>query len=179
MSGHVYMPVDVELPPRRIADIAGQIGDATLLTACDMPVALADVLPNAAVLDARELLVSHNDPAPLPRETWVTGEQTQYIIFTSGSSGRPKGIEVTASNVANFRRWLAGFHVAREGGRVFLDQALSQQFPQPFADRHKNETKIEPPRSILKTKEPPEGGPRRSQIATYVAPEGIFGKAVF
>ena len=123
MSGHAYVPVDVELPPKRVADIASQIDGATLLAACDVPSSLAAVLPNATVLDAREFLSSHDDAAPLPRETWVTGEQTQYIIFTSGSTGRPKGIEVTASNVANFRRWLAGFPAVREGSRVFLDQA--------------------------------------------------------
>lgn len=123
MSGHAYVPLDVELPPKRFADIAGQISGATLLTACDVPDALADVLPSARVLDARELLAAHTTAEPLPRETWVTGEQTQYIIFTSGSTGRPKGIEVTENDVANFRRWLAQFPVVREGGRVFLDQA--------------------------------------------------------
>lgn len=123
MSGHAYVPLDVELPPKRFADIAGQISGATLLTACDVPDALADVLPSARVLDARELLAAHTTAEPLPRETWVTGEQTQYIIFTSGSTGRPKGIEVTENDVANFRRWLASFPVVRECGRVFLDQA--------------------------------------------------------
>lgn len=123
MSGHAYVPLDVELPPKRFADIAGQIRGATLLTACDAPDALATALPDARVLDARELLGAHATAEPLPREMWVTGEQTQYIIFTSGSTGRPKGIEVTENDVANFRRWLAYFPVVREGGRVFLDQA--------------------------------------------------------
>lgn len=123
MSGHAYVPLDVELPPKRFTDIACQISGATLLAACDVPDALAGVLSAADVLNARELLAAHTTAEPLPRETWVTGEQTQYIIFTSGSTGRPKGIEVTENDVANFRRWLAQFPVVREGGRVFLDQA--------------------------------------------------------
>ena len=123
MSGHAYVPLDVELPPKRFADIVGQIRGATLLTACDAPDALASALPDARVLDARELLGARTTAEPLPREMWVTGEQTQYIIFTSGSTGRPKGIEVTENDVVNFRRWLADFPVVREGGRVFLDQA--------------------------------------------------------
>jgi D-alanine--poly(phosphoribitol) ligase subunit 1 len=123
MSGHAYVPVDVELPAQRVADIAGQIAHATLLAACDVPEALAAALPSANVLDARELLAEGTGAAPLPREGWVAGEDTQYIIFTSGSTGRPKGIEVTATNVINFQGWMAGFPYLSDGGRVFLDQA--------------------------------------------------------
>lgn len=127
MSGHAYVPVDAELPARRVSDIAGQIEGATMLATCEVPEALRDVLPSGRVIDAVALLsagpASGEPCAPLSREQWVSGEETQYIIFTSGTTGRPKGIEVTASNVANFRRWLAGFPVVRDGGRVFLDQA--------------------------------------------------------
>ena len=127
MSGHAYVPVDAELPARRVSDIAGQIEGATMLATCGVPEALRDVLPPGRVIDAAALLsagpASGEPCAPLPREQWVSGEETQYIIFTSGTTGRPKGIEVTASNVTNFRRWLAGFPVVRDGGRVFLDQA--------------------------------------------------------
>ena len=125
MSGHAFVPVDAELPAKRVSDIAGQIEGATLVAACDAPEALAGVLPDVELIDARELLgaTRPGEVAPLPRETWISGEQTQYIIFTSGSTGRPKGIEVTQANSANFRRWLATFPVVRDGGRVFLDQA--------------------------------------------------------
>lgn len=127
MSGHAYVPVDAELPARRVSDIAGQIEGATMLATCGVPRALRDVLPSGQIIDAAALLSARPAAgeacAPLPREQWVSGEETQYIIFTSGTTGRPKGIEVTASNVANFRRWLAGFPVVRDGGRVFLDQA--------------------------------------------------------
>lgn len=123
MSGHAYVPVDTELPPKRVADIAGQMTGAVLLAACDVPEGLTSALPAATVLDARGLLAANAGAAAQPRERWVTGGDTQYIIFTSGSTGRPKGIEVTVANVAGFRRWLAGFPVVRDGGRVFLDQA--------------------------------------------------------
>lgn len=129
MSGHAYVPIDVELPARRVADIAGQMGDAVLLATCEVPAALAGELSGARIVDARALLrerpaTSGGEAAcPLPREAWVQGEQTQYIIFTSGSTGRPKGIEVTEANVAHFAAWMDGFPVVRDGGRTFLDQA--------------------------------------------------------
>lgn len=124
MSGHAYVPVDVELPVERVRNIAGQIPGAVLLSTCDMPAGLDSALAGCALVDAREL-VSPSAPAlPVPGpDRWVTGEMTQYVIFTSGSTGRPKGIEVTAADVANFGRWLRTFPVVGVGGRTFLDQA--------------------------------------------------------
>ncbi|MBM6775211.1 amino acid adenylation domain-containing protein [Olsenella profusa] len=123
MSGHAYVPIDVELPPERVRNIADQIPGATLLATCPVRAELAGVLAGCVLLDARKLSASVAQ-APVPdRSSWVHGEQTQYVIFTSGSTGRPKGIEVTATDVGNFMRWLVGFPVVREGGRTFLDQA--------------------------------------------------------
>ena len=124
MSGHAYVPIDAELPARRVADIVSQMGETALLAACDVPAELTRALPWTRVIDARGLRgAGEGGASPLPRERWVSGDETQYIIFTSGTTGRPKGIEVTAANVAAFKRWLVGFPEVRDAGRVFLDQA--------------------------------------------------------
>lgn len=121
-SGHAFVPVDVEMPPARLADILSQLGDAPVVTTVPVPAALAASLPAGAALDARAA-VAAADLGPAPDHgRWVTGEQTQYLIFTSGSTGRPKGIEVSARNVARFMDWVRTFPVIGEGGRVFLDQ---------------------------------------------------------
>lgn len=121
-SGHAFVPVDVEMPPARLADILAQLGDAPVVTTVPVPAALAASLPAGAALDARAA-VAAADLGPAPdRNRWVTGERTQYLIFTSGSTGRPKGIEVSARNVARFMDWVRTFPVIGEGGRVFLDQ---------------------------------------------------------
>ena len=121
-SGHAFVPVDVEMPPARLADILAQLGDAPVVNTVPVPAALAASLPAGAALDARAA-VAAADLGPAPdRSLWVTGDQTQYLIFTSGSTGRPKGIEVSARNVARFMDWVRTFPVIGEGGRVFLDQ---------------------------------------------------------
>ena len=121
-SGHAFVPVDVEMPPSRLADIMSQLGDPLVLTTVPVPAPLAAALPPARVLDARTVVASSHPVAAPDRGTWVTGDQTQYLIFTSGSTGRPKGIEVSARNVACFMAWVRTFPVIAEGGRVFLDQ---------------------------------------------------------
>ena len=121
-SGHAFVPVDVEMPPSRLADIMSQLGDPLVLTTVPVPAPLAAALPPARVLDARTVVASSHPVRVPERDKWVTGEETQYLIFTSGSTGRPKGIEVSARNVACFMAWVRTFPVIAEGGRVFLDQ---------------------------------------------------------
>lgn len=122
-SGHAFVPVDVEMPASRLADIASQLGEPLLLTAVELPCALRELTCEDRVVDAREVARLPFDRASVPdRSCWVSGEETHYLIFTSGSTGRPKGIEVSADNVANFMRWLRTFPVVSDGARVFLDQ---------------------------------------------------------
>lgn len=56
MSGHAYVPVDVELPPERVRSIASQIPGAVLLATCPVREELAGVLSGCALLDAGALL---------------------------------------------------------------------------------------------------------------------------
>ena len=121
-SGHAFVPVDVEMPPSRLADIMSQLGNPLVVTTVLVPAPLAPALPPAGALDARAVVASPLSAAVPDRGTWVAGEETQYLIFTSGSTGRPKGIEVSANNVARFMAWMRTFPVVADGGRVFLDQ---------------------------------------------------------
>lgn len=122
MSGHAFVPVDVDLPAERVASIARQISRPTLLATCEVRPDLARALSGCATLSARQLAEGPIGPVP-GRSRWVAGDETQYVIFTSGSTGRPKGIEVTANNVSAFMGWLTTFPTIRDGGRAFLDQA--------------------------------------------------------
>lgn len=121
LSGHAFVPIDVELPAERVAQIASQIPHAVLLATCDVPENLATTLSACTQLHV-DALQQTDSPIPEPA-CCVAGEETQYIIFTSGSTGRPKGIEVTAANVAHFMEWMYTFPVVSTGGCVFLDQA--------------------------------------------------------
>ena len=90
-SGAAYLPLDVELPPERLALILGGARPRVILT----ETALADRLPESgSVL----LCIDDPEPAepPVPdlRRRQADPHSLAYIIYTSGSTGVPKGIMI-------------------------------------------------------------------------------------
>ncbi len=56
-----------------------------------------DVITSADI----DTYVSSHDGQKIPEEHWVNGEDVACIIFTSGSTGIPKGVVISAANVAS------------------------------------------------------------------------------
>jgi amino acid adenylation domain-containing protein len=117
-AGGAYVPLDPDNPPARLramredAQAACVIGQGSLLEALgvDPPLALAlDAASLAADLEAA--------PAEdLERAGATPPERLAYVMFTSGSSGRPKGVRVEHGSVTNLavglEAALAGIGVA-------------------------------------------------------------------
>jgi amino acid adenylation domain-containing protein len=113
-AGAAYLPLDPAYPPQRNAAILGQAAPAILLTSR----ALRERLPAAVgtqtlcaddpEIDARPA----TDPAvPFhPR-------QLAYVLFTSGSTGVPKGVAIEHASLAAFIEWSRGqFSPAERAG---------------------------------------------------------------
>ena len=119
--GAAYVPLDTEAPPERWRAIVADHGlDAVLL-----PAAWRGRWPanGAGTVIAWDEAGAINEGGAPQR---VHAEETAYILFTSGSTGQPKGVAVPHGALAAHMAW---FNAAYEGGP---DDVVLQKTPATF-----------------------------------------------
>lgn len=101
--GRPYVPIDLAIPEARADRIIETAGAALVLT----PERVAEI-------------TAEDHPAPSQR---VGGVDPFYILFTSGSTGEPKGVVITHANLAAFIQWMLGEQKFANSTETFLNQA--------------------------------------------------------
>lgn len=98
LSGATYVPIDPALPRRRIAQLLNDCGASAVLT----PGAGDDLPTNRPVFSVDNLPTA--DESPMPH---VEPGDLVYVMYTSGSTGMPKGAMITHGGLGNYAAFAA------------------------------------------------------------------------
>jgi amino acid adenylation domain-containing protein len=107
-AGAAYLPLPSDLPPQRIAYLLADSRARLVVTRGRQPEGRSSTVPWLD-LGAEAAAIARRDPSPRPAPD--LRESAAYLIYTSGSSGRPKGVLVShaalAAHAVEFARRLA------------------------------------------------------------------------
>jgi amino acid adenylation domain-containing protein len=116
-TGACYVPIDPSHPIERIRGVLEDADPQVLITLTDSP--LLRTMPATTRPLHLDELPSADEAAAFVREPVGDGSLA-YILFTSGTTGRPKGVEIPRAALANFLR-----SMEREPGMKSADRLLA------------------------------------------------------
>jgi D-alanine--poly(phosphoribitol) ligase subunit 1 len=110
-QGAPYVFVDPRNPPQRTESILNRVRPALFLTTSEQVNAHGHTVRLPAAEDTNWLAALPSATAQIPPAAPVHGLSPAYIMFTSGSTGEPKGAVIPHQGVLSLMRWSRN-HVA-------------------------------------------------------------------
>lgn len=120
--GATYIPLDKRHPVDRLRFIVSNSGAAVILHSDDTAGLCAQL--GAACLSVEDAVT----PATSRSWTQVKPSDLAYILYTSGTTGNPKGVGITHTNLLNYASFAAGRYFRRPDDRIALYSTLAFDF---------------------------------------------------
>ena len=122
-SGNFYIPIDVKMPYPRIKKILSVLAPKAIITDFEH-LDITENFSNDIPVFLYENMMQHTINKELLQRTQESIIDTDilYVLFTSGSTGEPKGVIISHKSVIDYTEWVTEtFHI--DSAHIFANQA--------------------------------------------------------
>jgi nonribosomal peptide synthetase protein VioG len=130
-AGCGYVPVDPADPSERLRFVLADAKAVALLGTAQELVLLGEMAAGLRVCGAVDRLAHARPVEPAPPDP----DRASYVIYTSGTSGMPKGVRIAERSVVNFVHWvvsqheISARHRLAQAAPLTFDPSIQQIFP--------------------------------------------------
>lgn len=109
-SGNFYSPIDIHMPIARIVKIVETLNPCAIITASDYVDIAKDFSGKSKILVYEDMMgndVKIKEVDAVAQQ--ILDSDLLYVLFTSGSTGVPKGVMISERGVIDFAEWATDY----------------------------------------------------------------------
>ncbi|HTU86610.1 MAG TPA: Pls/PosA family non-ribosomal peptide synthetase [Solirubrobacteraceae bacterium] len=125
-----YVPLDAAFPPDRLGYIVADAGVQTMLSQSQLASCLREIDPDVRLLclDRVDTEIAGERSDRLEAEIAGPADELCYVVYTSGTTGRPKGVAVNHASIVNFVRVASEVYGVQADDRVYQGLTIAFDF---------------------------------------------------
>ncbi|MFC0514087.1 non-ribosomal peptide synthase/polyketide synthase [Mucilaginibacter angelicae] len=121
-AGAAYVPVDIDYPKERISYILEDTKAAIVLSSSTGKANLTDVNAQIIELDNNQEIANQSSEN---LNTTIKPNQLAYIMYTSGSAGKPKGVLVEHQSITNYTYGFVTYFGITASDKILQQSSIS------------------------------------------------------